>query len=99
MKKFILAVMLVVGFVSFSGNSEAGPVRNFVRSVREARQCQSSQVTVAAPVTSSCSGCSGSVSSAPVNYSAANTAFATPVRSTLSNVWNAIAPTCTNCRR
>lgn len=82
MKKFMIAVMLVVGFVGFNGVSEAGPLRNLIQNIRESRCCGGStqQVTKSAcPCGSSC-GCSTSGSCG------SGSCYPTPVRNVAGQV-------------
>lgn len=101
MKKFMIAVMLVVGFVGFSPVSEAGPLRNLIRNLRgEGCSCQSScsqtQATccggsqvVSQPATSGCSSCQNGACNYP-----------TPIRNVagqvVGGVVNYFTPTCKN---
>ena len=89
MKKFIVACMLVVGFVGFSGTSEAGPLRNFVQRVQNRQFRPVQKITCATTnvvnnvrpgwVVSKPSGCStGGCSSSGVVSTPSNTVWSTP---------------------
>ena len=91
MKKFMIAVMLVVGFVGFNGVSEAGPLRNLIQNIRESR-CESAQAQPSCcggstqQVTKSACSCGSSCGCSTSGSCGSGSCYPTPVRNVAGQV-------------
>lgn len=111
MQKFLMAIMLVIGFVGFNSVSEAGPLCRLVHRAQEWREsrcttaesCVNTTNSTAVVKSSGCS-CGSSYQCVGSRSCSSGSCYPTPVRNFVGNVVEGVVnsvSTCPNgnCRR